>query len=142
MNDLIPLVRPLADHRRIRIDYMASTQKTEQHVLADEKLLRQVMLNLLSNAIKYNYDGGQVRIACRDLALAENRMNIVVSDTGPGIAQEKLGRLFSPLRPSGYRAIWHRGQRIGSGVVQTVDGGTRRRNQGWSVTREREVSSK
>ena len=40
------------------------SRQTEEQVLADEKLLRQVMLNLLSNAIKYNCDGGQVRIAC------------------------------------------------------------------------------
>ncbi len=97
MNELIPLVQPLADRRRIRLDYMPSAQRTEEHVLADEKLLRQVMLNLLSNAIKYNCDGGQVRIACEVPPSAKDRLSIVVSDTGPGIAREKLGRLFAPF---------------------------------------------
>ena len=72
-------------------------QRIMEHVLADEKMLRQVMLNLLSNAIKYNCDGGQVRIACEISPSAKDQLSIVVSDTGPGIAREKLGRLFSPF---------------------------------------------
>jgi signal transduction histidine kinase len=61
-----------------------------QFVLGDELRLRQVMLNLLANAVKFTTHGSvELRIA-RDGA----QTVISVTDTGPGIAPEKLPDLF------------------------------------------------
>ena len=97
LNDVTALVRSLADRRHIRLDQLCIAEVAGCHVLADERGLRQVLLNLLSNAIKYNFEGGQVRISCEVVEAAGNRLRIAVSDTGPGIPPEKLGRLFSPF---------------------------------------------
>jgi CheY-like chemotaxis protein len=54
-----------------------------------------VLLNLLSNAVKYNAAGGSVRVSCDEVTGA--RLRIGVTDTGSGIAPEKLERLFTPF---------------------------------------------
>ena len=59
---------------------------------ADSTRLRQIMLNLLGNAIKFTAEGS-VGITVAHDAL-RNRLCVTVSDTGCGVPQEKLGRLF------------------------------------------------
>ena len=60
--------------------------------------LRQILVNLLGNAIKFT-ERGEVRLALRWLREAPGgpRMQFAVSDTGIGIAPEKLGELFQPF---------------------------------------------
>jgi CheY-like chemotaxis protein len=54
-----------------------------------------VMLNLLSNGIKYNREGGSVTISIEDVP--GDRVMLMVTDTGKGIAQDKLANVFSPF---------------------------------------------
>lgn len=61
---------------------------------ADRKRLRQVLLNLLSNAIKFNRRGGTVQIAWRSDA---DSGVLEVADSGSGMTDEDLARLFMPL---------------------------------------------
>ncbi|TRO25820.1 response regulator [Ectopseudomonas mendocina] len=66
-------------------------------VLADQRRLRQVLLNLLSNAIKYT-PAGSVRLSCE--AQGE-RVRLMVSDTGIGIASELQPLVFDPFQRLG-----------------------------------------
>ncbi len=61
---------------------------------ADREKLRQVLLNLLSNAIKFTEPGGRVTMAC---AAADGAMRVSVRDTGRGIAEDQLLRVFEPF---------------------------------------------
>jgi signal transduction histidine kinase len=63
--------------------------------LADRQRLSQVLYNLLSNAIAYNHSGGQVTVSWSQGL--PDRLRIVVSDTGCGIAPNDLPKLFSPF---------------------------------------------
>jgi CheY-like chemotaxis protein len=65
------------------------------HVLADRQRLKQVFLNLCSNAVKYNHAGGAVTLSYEETA--RGRLRVKVTDTGPGIPQDKIGRLFTPF---------------------------------------------
>jgi len=56
-----------------------------------EARLAQVFVNLLTNAISFCEDGDAVRIWARK---RENRVLVVVEDTGPGIPEEALGKIF------------------------------------------------
>ena len=58
--------------------------------LGDEQRLTQVLLNLVGNAIKFT-DTGEVRISART---ANSHFTVSVTDTGPGIPQEHLARIF------------------------------------------------
>jgi signal transduction histidine kinase/ActR/RegA family two-component response regulator len=67
-------------------------------VSGDDGRLRQVLLNLLGNAIKFTTEG-RVRIELRERAEGERvRLDFAVSDTGIGIAAEKLEVIFDPFR--------------------------------------------
>jgi signal transduction histidine kinase/CheY-like chemotaxis protein len=95
--ETLELVRPMAVPASVKLE-IAGTPNAECHVLADRQRLKQVLLNLLSNAIKYNRAGGEVKIACVPCESAgQPALRICVTDTGPGIAPEKLPRLFAPF---------------------------------------------
>lgn len=94
MQEALDLVGPIAAARKIRLD---SDRKItcHRHVLADRQRLKQVFLNLLSNAVKYNHDGGMVALSCEETT--KGRLRVMVTDTGPGISADKMGRLFIPF---------------------------------------------
>ena len=62
------------------------------NVRADRERIRQVFVNLISNAIKYNKPNGSVTIRIADFN--KNERMIEVTDTGIGIENEYLPRLF------------------------------------------------
>lgn len=61
------------------------------HAFADPLRLRQVLDNLISNAVKYNRDGGEIALGCTSDGTTTW---ILVRDTGSGIAEDDLDRLF------------------------------------------------
>ena len=65
-------------------------------VLADPKALRQVLLNLLSNALKFTAPGGAVSVSWTEKRL-DRTVEIVIADTGIGIAKDKLPLLGTPF---------------------------------------------
>lgn len=65
------------------------------HLQADERLVRQMLLNLLSNAIKFTPEGGKVEIAAA--LLGEGDLAIRVRDTGVGMSDRQLQKVFEPF---------------------------------------------
>ncbi|MFN4309022.1 MAG: sensor histidine kinase [Ferrovibrio sp.] len=62
---------------------------------ADERLVRQMLLNLLSNAIKFTPEGGRVEIAAA--LLGEGDMAVRVRDSGIGMSDRQLQKVFEPF---------------------------------------------
>jgi PAS domain S-box-containing protein len=91
LHDLVALVRPLADRRKIVLD-ASNAIADGAYVLADRQRLNQVLLNLLSNAVKYNREGGAIGV--RAETSESGTVRIAITDTGYGIAAEHVGRLF------------------------------------------------
>ncbi|MGM0621159.1 MAG: ATP-binding protein [Bacteroidota bacterium] len=60
--------------------------------IADEKSISTVLRNLVSNAIKYTNPGGKITVSAKQ---KDNRIEISVSDTGVGMNNAKLEKLFS-----------------------------------------------
>ncbi len=61
---------------------------------ADAEKLRQVLVNLLSNAVKFTPEGGRIDMSC---SVVGAEVSITVSDTGIGIAEDKLSAIFDPF---------------------------------------------
>lgn len=72
----------------------------------DEQNLQHIIINLIDNAVKYNKPHGEININC---CKKDSQINISVSDTGIGIAEEALQKIFEPF----YRAESHRSRESG-----------------------------
>jgi signal transduction histidine kinase len=64
----------------------------------DERRLRQVVLNLLDNAVKFT-DAGHVRLCVAHRS--PSRLCVQVEDTGVGMGEEELARIFQPFEQVG-----------------------------------------
>jgi signal transduction histidine kinase len=87
----VAVVQPIADQKKLTLDVVLP--KTPVRITSDIDKSRQILVNLLGNALKFT-DAGGVRIVVRKTA-ADVRID--VSDTGIGIAEEELARLFRPF---------------------------------------------
>jgi signal transduction histidine kinase/ActR/RegA family two-component response regulator len=94
LDEAFDLMRPLAERHEVELVPPPSLAGVG-YVIADSQRLKQVVINLLSNAIKYNRPGGTARVSVTPAA--EDRIRISVADTGPGIDEAALPRLFVPF---------------------------------------------
>lgn len=89
-------------------------------IIGDRRALKQILLNLMSNAVKFTPPGGEVSVtAVRD----RDQVEIVVSDTGCGIAESDLVQLGSPFFQA--RQTYdrqHEGTGLGLSVVRGLLG--------------------
>jgi signal transduction histidine kinase len=67
-------------------------------ILGDPVRVRQVLLNLLSNAVKFTSEGGvTVEVSLDSEDDQHHRLEIQVKDTGIGLSEEQMSRLFQPF---------------------------------------------
>ena len=97
ISDCLVLTKLSAEKRGIKISDQVSNRNYGK-VYADYTRLKQVILNLLSNAVKYNIENGQVIISCLN---QDGYLKIEISDTGPGLSQEQIERLFVEFERAG-----------------------------------------
>ena len=64
-------------------------------LIADERMLKQMLMNLLSNAVKFTPKGGKVCVSAR--RERSGALAIMVTDTGIGIAAEDIPRVMAPF---------------------------------------------
>lgn len=92
-------------------------------VMLDSGRVRQVLLNLIGNAVKFTASGSVTLSASVSDA---TQMRLAVSDTGPGMAPEQLGRLFQRFSQVGTPASQAGGTGLGlaicKGLVQAMGG--------------------
>ena len=100
-------------------------------IYVDPEMWEKIVLNLLSNALKFTFEGG-IRVSLRP---RDGDIELQVSDTGTGIPQEELPRIFERFhRVKGAQARTHEGTGIGLALVQELV-----RLHGGSITVESEM---
>src|SRR3954447_8408230 len=87
--DAMDLMRPIAGKSQIRLELEPAPD--DAVVWCDSEAVSQILSNLLDNAIKYTHPGGRIRVGGR---LEGEFVEIYVRDTGIGIPEEDLPRLF------------------------------------------------
>jgi PAS domain S-box-containing protein len=115
--EALDLLRPVAAHQSIELCAPEELDQTI-HVVADRQRLKQVLLNLVTNAVKYNEPGGSVSLSCT--SSGQDKMRLAVSDTGVGIAAEKLSRLFTPFDRLGAEQSQVQGTGLGLALCQRL----------------------
>ena len=117
----------LSDAMQIVSGYPDANKRTitiEEHnqlprLLADVKLVRQVLLNILSNAIKFTKEGGKIKI---DFDMDDmDGLMICVSDNGIGIPADKLEMIVKPfVQVENVLTRSHKGSGLGLALVDKI----------------------
>ena len=91
-------LRPLAESAVSRLSLLLRKKNVEIHVSggefdvnANKNMIEELLFNLIENAIKYNVENGKIGV---ELSKAEGEVKIEVSDTGIGISEEHIPRMF------------------------------------------------
>ncbi|QFT33353.1 Sensory/regulatory protein RpfC [Labrenzia sp. THAF82] len=92
LNQIVDMFRLQTDAKALTFSFKPA-DNLPLFVFGDEKRLRQVLINLLSNAIKWTDRGSVSLIVNYHSQVAE----FSIVDTGIGIAEENLGRIFNPF---------------------------------------------
>jgi CheY-like chemotaxis protein len=117
VSEVMCLVQPIAELRHVTL-INAIAADDHVHVLADRQRLTQVLLNLISNAIKYNVERGSVRVEIQ--TPSPEAIRITVTDTGPGIPQDKAPLMFVPFERLGSEHTDTEGTGLGLAVSKRL----------------------
>ena len=122
VQETVNMLVPQAELKQVTVSF--SPNDEHSYVLGNQDRVKQILVNLIENAIKYNKVGGSVRIR---LMRSKDTINLIVSDTGIGIKEENLARLFERF----YRVDKGRSREMGGTglglaivkhIVQTMNG--------------------
>jgi len=94
------------------IDVSVDIPEAVPSVRLDRQQIKQVFFNLIKNALEAMPDGGSLRIV---FGVGDAFVDISFIDTGVGIPQEELGRIFEP-----YHTTKKRGSGLGLMIVQRI----------------------
>ncbi len=122
IKEMMEIVQPNARLRNLKTELQHSPEG-ELFVQADRQRLKQVLLNLINNAIKYNREGGSLTISSQVQYTNVPEISwvrISITDTGMGIRQDDLGRLFHPFERIGAEKTETEGTGLGLTVVKKL----------------------
>ncbi|MCW2793613.1 MAG: sensor protein [Nocardioides sp.] len=114
--EAIDLVRPLAAQHGVElaVDLHGALHR---YVLADYQRLKQVLLNVLMNAIKYNRPDGMVTVSAE---VVGDLLRYLVTDTGVGIDESDLDRIFQPFERLGAEQSETEGTGLGLALSKSL----------------------
>ena len=100
LQGIVDIMRVRAEQRGLALVYEAPGGSST--VRADAKRVRQVLLNLLGNAVRFT-DQGEVRLRVKVQPEAGDtvRLHVDIEDTGIGIAEQDVAKLFQPFQQVG-----------------------------------------
>ncbi|MBA5639290.1 HDOD domain-containing protein [Duganella sp. LX20W] len=123
VDDVLRLFRA-TDFVPASVQILVRMQEQPAEIDGDADMLKQILVNLVKNAVEALPNGGRIEIANRGYVNRERRLylELVVSDSGPGLSQEVLANLFSVVRSSKDGANHGLGLSIVHGLVKKMQG--------------------
>jgi cell cycle sensor histidine kinase DivJ len=113
VSDAMALVRVNAEDKGVTLSGVLPNEAVE--VSADRRALKQIALNLLSNAVKFTHEGGAVTVTVEAIG---PYLEVIVADTGVGIAPEDVKRLGRPFEQAGAPEQRRQGTGLGLSLVR------------------------
>lgn len=116
------IVLPSIKQKHIHFTFKQENINAES-MYFDETHVRQAIVNLLSNAIKFTPDGGEVSVSLEILERREDcvRSRVIVADTGIGMSEDFLPKLFTPFEQEDARNDAKRqGTGLGLSIVKSI----------------------
>jgi two-component system phosphate regulon sensor histidine kinase PhoR len=104
-------LEPLTEAKKLELRFAAPAQRAT--LLGDANRLTQMVMNLVGNAIKFTPEGGRIAV---EIALADGAVALAVEDTGVGIPEHLVHRVFDRFA----RADAVRGTTPGTGLGLTI----------------------
>ena len=97
VRDAVDLFTSLAQQKGIELSYAIDSSVPES-VITDSTRLRQILVNLISNAVKFTSRGAvSVDVRATKTVVGAYQVHVAVKDTGIGVEDEQLDRLFKPF---------------------------------------------
>lgn len=94
ISDLVNLIRMKAEERGLSL-YVKVEPETPSRLVGDELRIKQIITNLLTNAVKYTEKGAvTLSVGYRRVGDGEIMLDVSVEDTGVGIREENIHKLF------------------------------------------------
>ncbi|MFI5842216.1 response regulator [Catenuloplanes sp. NPDC051500] len=116
--ELLTGLRPLTDKKSLTVDF----RLPELTVRADALRFRQILENLLSNSIKFTPEGGTITLDAGRFTDEDGQAMVTlrVADTGVGIAEDDLPRVFEEFQQVGDRANHQAGTGLGLALARRL----------------------
>ena len=97
VSDVVALMKIRSEAKKLDFGALFASPIPET-VESDPTRLRQILINLVGNALKFTENGGvQIRVRFLPNDGGEGHLEFAVADTGAGMTDEELGRLFRPF---------------------------------------------
>ncbi|MBQ1172825.1 MAG: response regulator [Lachnospiraceae bacterium] len=96
--ETIDMIRSKAQEKNLEL-YLDIQPDTPAHLCGDEMRIRQIIINILNNAVKYTKQGSVTLVVSgKKLSPEMVQLYVCVRDTGIGIKEEDIGRLFDSFQ--------------------------------------------
>lgn len=120
IQEMVRRFAPLAERRKIRLCFSCGAGALTAPFDADK--LEKAVANLLSNALKFTPEGGKVGVKVQEETAEEERWaEIIVRDTGPGIAPADIDHIFEPFQQgTGTRTSLQEGTGLGLSLARQL----------------------
>lgn len=127
MDEVVTIMTPQAERKGLNIRLNNQIDGSNK-LIGDPFRLKQILLNVVGNAVKFTTEGEVVLTFASRIAKRKAYLTIEVTDTGMGIAEEDIKRIFTEFEQAGnYVPTNENGTGLGLSIVKTLvesQGGT------------------
>ena len=117
IEEQLQMIRGCAEEKNIKL--IGQKPIIFDRVYVDRDMISQVIVNLLSNAVKYTPSGGSVKIETA-VDEAASLARVTVTDTGVGIPEDEIGRIFEKFYRVGANKKQAKGTGLGLNLVKQI----------------------